>query len=617
MTAASDTGPPSARARESRGSGFTRLSISLMLASAMGLLIVAAVAAVLTIQWRVSRDTTFELINEKAERMLDTLETGIRGDLDPAVDLADYVARRIEDGTVPLTDRSRLTELLIGSLAAAPQIEFIVTFDLNHVKFGVLRPGDGTPEVIQGNESGNPVVRAALRELAAASGPFWGELVDDNGVALINLRRPLRRGGKLLGFLAAGISVPRFSELVTRSGDLFGGTAFVLYGRDHVLAHPHLVSIRGGDRAEGPVVALGRVGDIVLGGLWDGEPVVGHESLGGADLHVVRIRVGAERYVAFYRWIGDYGEVPWAIGAWFTLSDVTGELWRLRWSGIAAVGVLLFAGLAAFLLGRAIARPIRRVATGAAEVGRLDLSHVETLPASRISELDDQARAFNTMLASLRSFETYVPRLLVRHLIREGGDRSVASDERELTVLFTDIVGYTAMSEGMPAAEVAALLNHHFALLGACVEAEDGTVDKFIGDSLMVFWGAPEVQQDGPARACRAARAMATALEADNAVRAAAGQPPVRIRIGIHTGPVVVGNIGWPGRINYTIVGDTVNACQRLESLGKEFDRGDAVTILLSEATVQRLDSEMDVEPCGQFEVKGKTEPLAVYRLLR
>ena len=109
---------------------------------------------------------------------------------------------------------------------------------------------------------------------------------------------------------------------------------------------------------------------------------------------------------------------------------------------------------------------------------------------------------------------------------------------------------------------------------------------------------------------------MARAIEADNAARAAAGQAPVRLRIGIHTGPVVVGNVGWPGRLNYTIVGDTVNTCQRLEALGKQMDRGDAVTILISGLTAERLDETFQVAPAGRFEVKGKTEPIEVYRLL-
>jgi class 3 adenylate cyclase len=121
----------------------------------------------------------------------------------------------------------------------------------------------------------------------------------------------------------------------------------------------------------------------------------------------------------------------------------------------------------------------------------------------------------------------------------------------------------------MPAAEIADFLNHHFALVAKCVEAEGGTVDKYIGDSVMAFWGAPEPQPDHTERACRAAIGVSIALKSDNMARKREGKPPVRVRIGVHTGEVVVGNIGAPGRINYTIVGDTVNAASRLEQLCK------------------------------------------------
>ncbi len=263
---------------------------------------------------------------------------------------------------------------------------------------------------------------------------------------------------------------------------------------------------------------------------------------------------------------------------------------------------------------RWLAKPIRAVSVNALKVGDFDLRDIEILPPSRIKELDDEAAAFNTMLAGLRSFETYVPRALVARLMRAEG--SVASEHRRMTVMFTDIVGYTATLEGLSAPEVASYLNDHFTQLGACVEAEDGTIDKFIGDSLMAFWGAPEHLENTEQRACRAAMAIAKTVAAENEARRAVGKPAVRLRIGIHTGDVVVGNIGSPGRINYTIVGDTVNTCQRLEALGKEVDPNAEVIVLLSKATADPLDDAFSLQSVGDFEVKGRTETIEVSRLV-
>ena len=145
----------------------------------------------------------------------------------------------------------------------------------------------------------------------------------------------------------------------------------------------------------------------------------------------------------------------------------------------------------------------------------------------------------------------------------------VAVERRDMTVMFTDIPGFTTLSEQLSATEVANLLNDHFTLVAGCVEAEEGTIDKYIGDSVMAFWGAPSKQPDHAARAIRAALAIAETVRADNAIRRTDGRQEVRIRIGIHSGPALAGNIGAPGRINYTLVGDTVNAANRIEQLGK------------------------------------------------
>ncbi|MDP6805664.1 MAG: adenylate/guanylate cyclase domain-containing protein [Rhodospirillales bacterium] len=214
------------------------------------------------------------------------------------------------------------------------------------------------------------------------------------------------------------------------------------------------------------------------------------------------------------------------------------------------------------------------------------------------------------------SFETYVPRKLVQRLIKQEGGTGVVSEERELTVMFTDIAGFTSMCEGMSAKEVADFINEHLTLLAECVEDEGGTIDKYIGDALMAFWGTPEPLENSAVRACRAAQKIAEGVADENKRRVVAAKIPVRVRVGIHTGPLVVGNIGAPSRINYTVVGDTVNTTQRLESLGKEVAPDDEVIVLLSGSTRDALPDEFSTSPAGSFHVKGREEPVLVHRLL-
>jgi class 3 adenylate cyclase len=182
--------------------------------------------------------------------------------------------------------------------------------------------------------------------------------------------------------------------------------------------------------------------------------------------------------------------------------------------------------------------------------------------------------------------------------------------------MFTDIVDFTAAAERMPAAEVAAMLNAHFDLLGRCVEAEGGTIDKFIGDCVMAFWGAPDDQPDHADRALRAARAIAVAVAADNAARRGRGQAPLRVRIGLHSGPVVAGNIGMSGRSGYTIVGDAVNLGNRLEQLGKAVAPADEVVILVSGETVDLVKGDRSgLRSLGPHAVPGRRTEIEIFRL--
>ena len=142
-------------------------------------------------------------------------------------------------------------------------------------------------------------------------------------------------------------------------------------------------------------------------------------------------------------------------------------------------------------------RPILDLATASTAIAQLDIDKVPTLTKSGIQELDRAADAFGRMTNAMRSFATYVPRTLVLNLLESGETASTKSQSRAVTVLFTDIVGFTTLSEAKSAADTAELLNHHFQLLNACIEAENGTVDKYIGDSV-IFWGAP--RSTGPCR---------------------------------------------------------------------------------------------------------------------
>jgi class 3 adenylate cyclase len=193
-----------------------------------------------------------------------------------------------------------------------------------------------------------------------------------------------------------------------------------------------------------------------------------------------------------------------------------------------------------------------------------------------------------------------------------AGGADLAHREAVLTVMFTDIIGFTSLSETMAPGDVAAFLNRHFNSVNQCIEAEDGTLDKYIGDAAMAFWGAPEPDPEHAARACRAALKL---LEAATRRLASGDRPPVRIKIAIHTGPLLVGNIGAEGRMNYTVIGDTVNVASRIEAVCSAEDDGAPAIILVSGETVQAAGPGFNFEPLGAHSVPGRHEAVDVWRL--
>ncbi len=591
-----------------------KVSITVTLAVSIGLLVAIAVIAELVLGLSAGRRNTLTLLNEKAVFMMDAIETGMRRHLDPAADIVAHVQEMVESGHLEPGDRTRLGDALAGMFAAAPQVTALAYWDSALQQTVAIQPEGKFVRVLQQDRSHLPEFAEILRNVDSAKGPVWRKLAFSDNITLINVVHPVRQDGELIGFAGAAVSMPGLSSMMTRLGDVYEANAFILYGPDHVLAHPHLVSPHPDLSAETPAVPRNRVGDLLLANLQDSEPVEGFKSAAANGVQVESIDLFDTYHVVFSRRIDDYGDVPWIVGAHIPGVTVGVEFGRLQAAALAGAGLLIVSILAAVFLGHRIARPIKRASIGATQISTLDITDAQPLQSSRITELNDQAHAFNAMLEGLKWFQTYVPKTLVRRLIREGG--SSRSEERELTIMFTDIVGFTSLSEALPAAEVADILNRHFAILGSCIEQEGGTIDKFIGDSVMAFWGAPEPQGDHAAKAMHTARAIALALEQSNEQRRLTGRQPIRIRIGLHTGPVVVGNIGAPSRINYTIVGDTVNTAQRIEQLAKGFDQGSAATTLISAKTANAAVESDGLQPAGAFEVKGRSEPVEVFKLL-
>jgi len=180
------------------------------------------------------------------------------------------------------------------------------------------------------------------------------------------------------------------------------------------------------------------------------------------------------------------------------------------------------------------------------------------------------------------------------------------------TILFSDIRGFTTLTEELGAQGTVALLNEYFTLMVDCIQKQGGILDKFIGDAIMAAFGIPFAHDDDEDRAVRAAISMITSLREWNQKRAEQGKKPVRIGIGLNTDTIVSGNIGSPKRTDYTVIGDGVNLASRLESACKQYH----ASILISENTHRKLKGTYRMRKVDRVVVKGKTEPVNIYEVL-
>ncbi|HYD80409.1 MAG TPA: adenylate/guanylate cyclase domain-containing protein [Paucimonas sp.] len=226
-----------------------------------------------------------------------------------------------------------------------------------------------------------------------------------------------------------------------------------------------------------------------------------------------------------------------------------------------------------------------------------------------VSTLVNYAAARKRSAQIRTMFSQYVPPEVVARLIERPGDLRLGGEVREITLMFTDLADFTAMSEKLSAEQTVEVLTEYFNVMTSVIHRAGGTIDKFIGDAIMAFWGAP-LRDDAHAE-----HAVQAAIEMQASMRDLVGRlrkrglPPISMRIGIHTGRVVVGNVGARSRFSYTAIGDAVNLAARLESENKVF----GTSILVSEETASRLSASFRLRHLDSVTVKGKTRPIDVF----
>ena len=224
-------------------------------------------------------------------------------------------------------------------------------------------------------------------------------------------------------------------------------------------------------------------------------------------------------------------------------------------------------------------------------------------------------RAVRDMFQELRhrdSLTRFLPQQVAERLLQKGPE-ALAPVQREVTVLFTDIRGFTTLSEGLEPRQVLALLDTYYGRMAQVIKGHDGVVGKFIGDGILAFWNVPDLDPQHAIKAVRAALDMLRSLDELNVERLASGQPELRIGIGIHTGTVAAGMLGGGGQSEYTVIGDAVNVASRVEGLTKSL----AVEILVTEPTRIACGERFNGRRLSSEEIRGRKEPVTLFAVAR
>ncbi len=404
---------------------------------------------------------------------------------------------------------------------------------------------------------------------------------------------------KRQGVLAIIIEYTRLAQFLSHLSVGKSGAAFIL-GRDGaVIAAPDPDADEVDmQRSDHPLLPIAQGAVKQAGSSYNSDKKIARE---------VRLVAAGDAYAVTLTPLAFPG---WSLATVIPEAEFLGPIERtIRQLLIGLAILIVAAGVAsAWLARRVIATPLIMVVDELKHVARFDLEKVRR-HASRVIEIENLSSAIADMAGGLAAFRKYIPADLVKTLVSEGVEPRPGGSVRNLTVLFADIAGFTGLSERL-GDQIIPLLSSYLDTMSRQVSGHGGTIDKFIGDAVMAFWGAPAADADHAANACRAALACQRGLRASG-LTDDSGRP-LRVRIGVNSGDMLVGNIGSEFRLNYTVIGDAVNIASRLEGANKEY----GTEIIIGEDTRRLAGDRIHVRELDRLMVYGRAGGIAIYELL-
>ena len=623
-----------------------RISLRVSLVG-ISLLTVALTAAAVHFPWLwVSRDNVAEMSRQLTTEIVAGVDREVDAIFTSAIAAQSTILDALKSGVLDIEDKEGRDRLFLAFLSAHPHFSWVSFGKPNGDFYGAQRRDE--IDIRIADSKWDPAQNQALRvedyfvndgerlvktitkvktndyysperawyKLATATPDrhIWTDVYvfDTSRKPGLNSAITYSRNGQLVGVVSIAIELERISRYLQNLTTLRSGTAFIVNRNGNLVAFPDAgeVTDRTGtadNRGLKPMAASYhpmlqvaqaalRAGSLGLA-TFEGAVQLAHKDENGR--YLVTVAPSASRS-------------DWIIGTVIPEADFMGRIEAnyLRLALAVLAAVLLDGGLAIAVSRYLFVQPLQRIIVQTRKIKQFDLSSVERIE-SPIVEIDAMSESVRQMSNGLGSFRRYLPADLVQTLMAQGVVAELGGERRTLSVLFMDLEGFTSMSERL-GYRVVPILGEYLGAMSETLMAQSGTIDKFIGDAIMAFWGAPQHNEEHATDACRAALNCQKRFAELRAEWVRRGLPAMNMRIGLNTGRMVVGNIGSEDRLNYTVIGDSVNLASRLESLNNSYGTG----ILISHNTFEMAKYDIVARRLDSVSVRGKEEAVAVYELL-
>ena len=450
----------------------------------------------------------------------------------------------------------------------------------------------------------DPKNRPWYLKAAQARSNVWSDIFVSNSsmVPSIACVVPLfSESGQFMGTVTSSIGLDNLSrELAINSG-----ISMIINSKSEVVAHPIEKNLSKTVNGEAKLITLDELKDKTAA---EAFLIRGQQ----AEKKRFLFKFNDIEYIALFKGVKTEGFADWDYLMLTPIDNFIGGVKvTQRNTLIICLIILILSIMVIVLISKRISTPINNLSKQADRITNFDLGAVDGVK-SGIKEIQKLQDSILRMRKSLISFAKFVPKNLVKKLLDKGIEVRIGGTKKQLTIFFSDIANFTAISESYPAEKLVLHLSEYFEEMTEILNKNNGTVDKYIGDAVMAFWGAPHSDSNHSLHCCVSALLCQRRLLDLNRKWVYEKKPQLLTRMGIHTGEAIVGNIGSSERMNYTILGDSVNLAARLEGTNKLY----GTNIIVSEATVKHLHDHAVVRPLDIVAVKGKQEGVPIYELV-